>query len=85
MVILYFGLFLYSFFSTQKLKKSYYVSMIKGIGKKVFIVGIGGISLSAIAKFLIKNNHYVAGSDLCYNEMVDSLKNSGIETQTRYG
>ena len=53
--------------------------MIKGIGKKVFIVGIGGISLSAIAKFLIKNNHYVAGSDLCYNEMVDSLKNSGIE------
>lgn len=38
--------------------------MIKGIGKKVYIGGICGVSMSAIARLLQDSGHIVCGSDL---------------------
>lgn len=42
--------------------------------KKVFLVGIGGIGVSALAKFLFKENYEIFGSDLDLNENVIELK-----------
>lgn len=49
-------------------------------GNKVFIVGIAGVSMSAIAKILIKQGKLVAGADIDYNGRVaNELKNLGID------
>ena len=49
-------------------------------GNKIFIVGIAGVSMSAIAKILIKQGKLVAGADIDYNGRVaNELKNLGID------
>ncbi len=55
--------------------------MIKGIGLKVYIAGVCGISMSAIAKILKEEGHIVYGSDekICGQE-VESLNACGIKT-----
>lgn len=54
--------------------------MIKGIGRKVYIGGICGISLSTIANILKANGHMVCGSDeVAGGEIYYSLVNEGIE------
>lgn len=51
----------------------------KNFGNKVFIVGIAGISMSAIAKILVSQGKIVFGSDLNYNKRVaKELKKLGI-------
>lgn len=49
------------------------------IKKKIFIVGIGGISLSAIAVILKSDGHEVSGSDLVLSKTTDSLQKKGIK------
>ena len=44
----------------------------------IYFIGIGGISMSAIAKILHKNGFNVSGSDMTENEEVDKLKELGI-------
>ena len=46
---------------------------------KVHFIGIGGISMSAIALILKKNDFEVSGSDLSENENVKMLKSKGID------
>ena len=46
--------------------------------KKVHFIGIGGISMSAIALILKKNGFDVVGSDLSLNENVKNLKDKGV-------
>ena len=46
---------------------------------KVFFIGIGGISMSALAMFCEKFGAVVCGSDVCENSEVKKLKKLGIE------
>lgn len=46
--------------------------------KKVHFIGIGGISMSAIALILQKNGFEVVGSDFSNNQNVDMLRKKGI-------
>lgn len=48
-------------------------------GDKVYIIGIGGISLSAIALILQSKRIKVFGSDECEGDMVNALRDKGIE------
>ncbi len=47
--------------------------------KKVHFIGIGGISMSAIAIILLKNGFTVSGSDISENENVKELEEKGIK------
>ena len=45
--------------------------------KRIHFIGIGGISMSALAKYLSLNN-YVQGSDIVLNEEIQALKQQNI-------
>lgn len=47
--------------------------------KKIYIIGIGGISLSAIAEILKNEGAVVKGSDICANERVEALRRKGFD------
>jgi UDP-N-acetylmuramate--alanine ligase len=47
--------------------------------KNIYMIGIGGISMSAIAEFLIKKNFSVSGSDNSYSETVKKLEKKNIK------
>ncbi len=47
--------------------------------KKVHFIGIGGISMSAIALILLKNGFTVSGSDISENDNVKELEKKGIK------
>ncbi len=44
-----------------------------------YIVGIGGISMSAIAKLLLIKNKKIYGSDITPSSLIDELREKGIE------
>ena len=46
---------------------------------KVHFIGIGGISMSAIALILLKNGFTISGSDVSENDNVKELENKGIK------
>lgn len=52
--------------------KSIYKSMLENI-KSAYIIGVGGISMSAIARFLKSRGIEVYGSDVTYNEEIKQL------------
>jgi len=47
--------------------------------KKIHFIGIGGIGLSAIARFMKEKNKEVSGSDLSHSLMTDKLEKLGIK------
>jgi len=47
--------------------------------KKVHFIGIGGIGMSALARYYFSNGWEVSGSDLAQSEITDNLKNEGIK------
>ena len=47
--------------------------------KKIHIIGIGGIAMSAIAKYFLSLNYQVTGSDMQENELVTDLKDKGVK------
>lgn len=47
--------------------------------KHIHLIGIGGISMSAIAEVLIKHGHKVSGSDMKDSKLLDKLRNCGAE------
>lgn len=53
--------------------------MINGIGKRVCMLGVGGISMSGIAQILARNGHIVFGFDKTPTEVFDALKTHGIK------
>ena len=55
---------------------------LKGLkdSKKIYFIGIGGISMSALAKFLSTCGYEVSGSDAVKNEETESLAFYGIKT-----
>lgn len=46
---------------------------------KIHFIGIGGIGVSALAKYYLFQGHEVSGSDLSSSEITDSLKQRGIK------
>ena len=48
------------------------------ITKKVHIIGINGIGMSALAIYLKKNKIEISGSDIAKNSITDNLKKNGI-------
>lgn len=48
--------------------------------KKIYFIGIGGISMSALAKFLSVCGYQVSGSDAAKNEETESLAFYGVKT-----
>ncbi len=46
---------------------------------KIFCIGIGGIGLSALARYFAYNGYEVCGSDSNESELTDTLKSEGIE------
>lgn len=55
---------------------------LKGLknAKNVYFIGIGGISMSALAKFLSTQGYCVSGSDALKSEQTDALAFYGIKT-----
>ncbi len=47
--------------------------------KRVHLIGIGGINMSAVAKLLVKSGHTVTGSDVKTSEATDELIKMGIK------
>ncbi len=46
---------------------------------KFHFIGIGGIGLSALARFLKQEGHTVSGSDMAQSHITDAMKNEGID------
>jgi UDP-N-acetylmuramate--alanine ligase len=46
--------------------------------RKIHLIGVGGIGISAIAKLLLKQNKIVTGSDIVETEIIKDLKNNGL-------
>jgi UDP-N-acetylmuramate--alanine ligase len=46
---------------------------------KIHFIGIGGIGVSALAKYYLEKNHKVSGSDLVASEITNSLKKLGAK------
>ena len=47
--------------------------MVKNFGKNILILGIGGISLSAIASILKAEGHFVLGYDRCTSHITKTI------------
>ncbi len=46
---------------------------------KIFCIGIGGIGLSALARYFVHVGYEVSGSDCTDSELLDTLRSEGIE------
>lgn len=46
---------------------------------KIYCIGIGGIGLSALARYYVSQGHHVSGSDLSSSELIETLRKEGIE------
>jgi UDP-N-acetylmuramate--alanine ligase len=49
------------------------------MAKKIHLIGIGGIGVSALAQYYLSKGHKVSGSDLVASEITDFLKGKGIK------
>ena len=47
--------------------------------KKIHMIGIGGISMSAIAEYLVNKNYIVSGSDRTRSDLTDYLESKNIK------
>ena len=54
-------------------------------GKKVFLIGIGGVGMSALARILLSRGLQVSGSDTKRGRMVKRLEEEGIHVLTAHG
>ncbi|MSN96518.1 UDP-N-acetylmuramate--L-alanine ligase [Campylobacter sp. FMV-PI01] len=50
--------------------------------QKVHFIGIGGIGISAIARFLREKNFIISGSDIKESDTIKALRNEGIKVTT---
>lgn len=45
---------------------------------KIFCVGVGGIGLSALARYYVHHGHTVSGSDTSQSELIETLRSEGV-------
>ena len=50
--------------------------------QRVYLVGIGGVSMSGIAEHLVSKGHHVCGSDRTPNDYTKRLQTLGVHVQT---
>jgi len=50
---------------------------------KIHFIGIGGIGVSALAKYYLKKGHKISGSDLVSSEITDALREKGVKILIR--
>ncbi len=58
-------------------KNKFTLNIDEFIKKSVHFIGIGGIGMSALARYLLEQNYSVSGSDLKESKITDELKNLG--------
>ena len=46
---------------------------------KIHFIGIGGIGVSALAKYYLEKGHKISGSDLVSSEITEALKKKGVK------
>ena len=46
---------------------------------KIYFIGIGGIGISALAKYYLKKGHRIYGSDILDSEIIQDLKKNGVQ------
>jgi len=46
---------------------------------KIHFIGIGGIGVSALAKYYLEKGHKITGSDLAFSEITDWFKKQGVK------
>ncbi len=46
---------------------------------KIHFIGVGGIGVSALAKYYLAQNHEISGSDLAFSENIKELKKLGVK------
>lgn len=46
---------------------------------KIHFIGVGGIGISALARYYLENGHKITGSDLCSSEITKALAKSGAK------
>ena len=46
--------------------------------KKIYFIGIGGIGISALARYFLSQNWQISGSDNCDSEIIGDLKKLGV-------
>ena len=46
---------------------------------KIHFIGIGGIGVSALARYYLEKGHEISGSDLVSSEITVSLKEKGVK------
>jgi len=49
---------------------------------KIHFIGIGGIGVSALARYFLEKGHKISGSDLVSSEITEALKNKGAKIFT---
>jgi len=49
---------------------------------KIHFIGIGGIGVSALARYFLENGHKISGSDLVSSEITDDLRKKGAKIFT---
>jgi UDP-N-acetylmuramate--alanine ligase len=47
--------------------------------KKIHFIGIGGIGVSALARYYLEKGHKITGSDLVFSEITQDLEKKGVE------
>jgi len=47
--------------------------------KRIHFIGIGGIGVSALARYYLSKRHKITGSDLASSEIIDALKKKGVK------
>ncbi|MEK7635762.1 MAG: UDP-N-acetylmuramate--L-alanine ligase [Patescibacteria group bacterium] len=52
---------------------------LSSLNKHIHFIGIGGIGISALARYFLSLGYKVSGSDSDYSELIDELKSDGIK------
>ncbi len=60
----------------MKIKSQY--GIMENIFMKIHCIGIGGIGLSALARYYVSRGHSVSGSDTSASEIIETLRKEGI-------
>lgn len=57
----------------------FYFDIDRNIGKKVHFIGIGGVSMSALAEYLLSLGYKISGSDSKKSKLTEKLQKDGAE------
>jgi UDP-N-acetylmuramate--alanine ligase len=74
------GYFSNRFLSSFEIKT--YVSILPAMKKHIHCIGIGGIGISALARYYLAQGYRVTGTNMGHSPLLDTLASEGIEIVT---